>query len=155
MIRWIVREEPVEVFASGSAFIPRIRELDDWDTVTIHMRFPSGVLATVDICRSAPYGYDQRIEVLGELGMLQAENKHPTTVVRSTAAGVSIDPNCFSFPQRYIETYEAEMVHFCDIVQNGATPVVSGEDCYRDAVIIDLCEASAKQRKALPVPSDL
>ena len=27
VIRWIVREEPVEVFASGSAFIPRIREL--------------------------------------------------------------------------------------------------------------------------------
>ena len=151
VIRWIAREEPCEVYAAASVFLDRIREIDDWDTVMIHLKFPSGILATVDICRSAPYGYDQRIEVLGEKGMLQAENQKPSTVVKSTAEGVLTDPNCFSFPQRYIATYAAELDHFVDIVQLGVTPAVSGEDCYRAAVIIDLCNKSAKEGKPQPV----
>ena len=77
--------------------------------------------------------------------MLQAENQKPTTVIKSTVDGVMSDPNCFSFPQRYIETYAAELDHFADIVQNNTTPAVTGEDCYRAAVIIDLCNESAKQ----------
>jgi len=147
VMRWVVREEPCEVYASASSFIDRIREIDDFDTVAIHMKFPSGVLGTVDICRSA--GYDQRIEVLGETGMLQAENQKPSTLVRSTANGVSVDANCFSFPQRYIETYAREMDHFVDIVQSGVAPAVTGRDCYRDAIIIEKCEESA--RSGVPV----
>jgi len=142
VMRWIVKEEPIEVYASASAFIDRIRELNDWDTVTIHLKFPSGVLGTVDICRSAPYGYDQRIEVLGEHGMLQAENQRPSTVIRSTVDGVTVDPNCFSFPQRYTQTYYDEMDHFVDIILKGVPLAVTGEDCYRDAVIIQKCEES-------------
>ena len=30
---------------------------DDWDTVLICLKFPSGVIANIDICRHAPYGY--------------------------------------------------------------------------------------------------
>jgi myo-inositol 2-dehydrogenase/D-chiro-inositol 1-dehydrogenase len=149
VMRWIVKEEPIEVYASASAFIGRIKELNDWDTVSIHMKFPSGVLGTVDICRSAPYGYDQRIEVLGEHGMLQAENQRPSTVIRSTVNGVTVDPNCFSFPQRYTQTYYDEMDHFVDIILKGVPPAVTGADCYRDAVIIQKCEESV--HSGLPV----
>lgn len=74
--------------------------------------------------------------------MLQAENQRPSTVVRSTAEGVRVDPNCFSFPQRYIQTYALELDHFCDIILKGVTPAVTGTDCYRDAVIIQKCEDS-------------
>lgn len=76
--------------------------------------------------------------------MLQAENQKPTTVVKSTVDGVVTDPNCFSFPQRYIETYAAELDHFIDVVQNNVELAVTAEDCYRDAVIIDLCNEAAK-----------
>lgn len=76
--------------------------------------------------------------------MLQAENQKPTTVIKSTVDGVRSDPNCFSFPQRYIETYAAELDHFVDVVQNNVELAVTGEDCYKAAVIIDLCNVSAK-----------
>ena len=151
VIRWIVQEEPSEVYAAASVFLDRIKSINDWDTVMIHLKFPSGVLATVDICRSAPYGYDQRIEVLGEHGMLQAENQKPTTVVKSTADGVLTDPNCYSFPQRYLATYAAELDHFLDVVSDQAAPSITGEDCYRAAVIIDLCNKSALEGKPQPV----
>ena len=86
--------------------------------------------------------------------MLQAENQRPTTVVKSTVDGVMTDPNCFSFPQRYIETYAAEFDHFLDIVRDNVAPAVTLEDCYRAAVIIDLCNLSAKEGKPQQVKYD-
>ena len=37
--------------------------MDDVDTVVIVMKFPSNVIATIDLSRNGSYGYDQRIEV--------------------------------------------------------------------------------------------
>jgi myo-inositol 2-dehydrogenase/D-chiro-inositol 1-dehydrogenase len=106
-----MNEDPIEVFAMASTFHKEIAEIDDFDTVLITLKFPSGGLGSIDLSREAVYGYgrdnddfsliclDQRIEVLGNGGMLQAENKQPTTMVHHTKQGISIDPNCFSFPQ--------------------------------------------------------
>lgn len=41
------------------------------------MTFPSGTLASIDLSRFANYGYDQRLEVFGAKGMLQAKNEFP------------------------------------------------------------------------------
>ena len=41
------------------------------------MTFPSGTLASIDLSRFANYGYDQRLEVFGAKGMLQAKNELP------------------------------------------------------------------------------
>jgi len=63
MCCWMVGEFPVEVYAMAEAHIDDIRKLNDVDTVLISMRFPSGILATIDLSRFAAYGYDQRLEV--------------------------------------------------------------------------------------------
>ncbi|MFS8085291.1 MAG: Gfo/Idh/MocA family oxidoreductase, partial [Acidobacteriota bacterium] len=58
------------------------------------------------------YGYDQRFEVLGSAGMLQAGNHAPTAVVASTATAVSRDLPEHFFLERYRAAYAAEMAHF-------------------------------------------
>ena len=60
---WIVGEEPCSVFAQGSAFDPEIRAIGDVDTVAIVLKFPCGVIASIDLNRHSQYGYDQRLEV--------------------------------------------------------------------------------------------
>jgi len=102
VLRWVSGEDPISVFAQGSCFSKEIEGLGigDWDNITISMKFPSGCLGLIDVSRHATYGYDQRIEVLGTKGMLQAENKRKTTVVFSNEAGSLIDPTRHSFPQR-------------------------------------------------------
>ncbi len=58
------------------------------------------------------YGYDQRLEVLGGKGMLQAGNLCPVEVVSSRSEGVSSDlPEPF-FLERYRVAYAAEIAHF-------------------------------------------
>lgn len=63
MVCWIVGEEPCGVFAQGSAFDPEIKAIGDVDTVAIVLKFPSEVIATIDLNRHSQYGYDQRLEV--------------------------------------------------------------------------------------------
>ena len=63
---WIVGEEPVGVFAQGSVFDPEIAGIGDVDTITVMLKFPSGVLSVSDLSRHSSYGYDMRLEVLYE-----------------------------------------------------------------------------------------
>jgi myo-inositol 2-dehydrogenase/D-chiro-inositol 1-dehydrogenase len=142
--RWILNEDPIEVFSVASAFKKEIGEMHDWDTVIVSMKYPSGALASIDLSRKAAYGYDQRIEVLGDKGMVQAMNKQPTTVVLSTDGGINTDPYCYSFPQRYVEAYAHELDHFADVVQHGATPRLSHDDARKVSIIADAAERSAE-----------
>ena len=63
MVCWIVGEFPEVVYTQGHAFHKEIGELGDADQVNITMKFPSGVIATIDLNRDASYGFDQRLEV--------------------------------------------------------------------------------------------
>ena len=61
---------------------PAIKELDGpeaFDTATVLMKFANGKDAVIDVCRQAPYGYDQRAEVLGKMAMIQTDNNYPNT----------------------------------------------------------------------------
>ena len=80
----------VEVQAMGGNLIdPGIKELGDIDAAMIVMRAASGALVHINNSRRCAYGYDQRIEAFGEKGMLQAQNRRPTTVEAWGAEGTA------------------------------------------------------------------
>lgn len=129
MARWLLGEDPVEVFATGSCLVdPGIGRAGDIDTALVILKTGSGALCQISNSRRAVYGYDQRIEVLGEKGMLRAENKLPTTVERATAEGTITDPPLYFFLERYAEAYRAEMSAFIEATAAGRTPSPDGED---------------------------
>jgi len=111
------------------------------------LKFPSGALGSIDLSRKAAYGYDQRIEVLGDKGMVQAMNRQPTTTVLSTDQGISTDPYCYSFPQRYDQTYALELDHFVDVVEGKAAPRLTHDDARKVAIIADAAEESCRSGK--------
>jgi len=152
--RWILQEDPFEVFAVASCFNPAIKELNDFDTVLITLKYPSGALACIDLSRKAAYGYDQRIEVLGDKGMVQAENKQPTTLVHSTDMGLNTDPNCYSFPQRYEHAYANELNHFVDVMDGKAQPKLSHDDARKVAIIADAAEESVRSGRKVIMSYD-
>src|SRR6185295_11036231 len=83
------------------------------------IRTRRGRLAQINTSRRAAYGYDQRFEVLGSKGMLQAGNHRPTEVAAHTAASVSHDKPEHFFLERYRVAYANEMAHFIDAVAGG------------------------------------
>jgi len=129
MARWLLGEDPVEVFATGSCLVdPAIGEAGDIDTALVTLRTASGVLGQISNSRRAVYGYDQRIEVLGEKGMLRAENRQPTSVEQATAEGILSDPPLYFFLERYADAYRRELSSFIDTVAKGSEFTPNGDD---------------------------
>ena len=119
MARWLLGEEPVEVFAYGSCLVdPAVGKVGDTDTVMVLMKTASGRQAHINNSRRAAYGYDQRLEVHGSQGRLLAGNRTPTSVELANGAHVSADKPMYFFLERYAEAYRAELAAFVDAVIN-------------------------------------
>lgn len=119
MIHFLSNEFPESVYAAGHCYEPEIAKMDgDVDTTVVSMTFHSGMLATVDCCRIAAYGYDQRVEVFGEQGMLTCNNQKEHTVELATKDGYQTPMSDWSFPQRYKHTYTTELAEFIAMIQH-------------------------------------
>merc|ERR1712078_706526 len=139
--------------ASGSCHIDKkILELEGpeaYDTANIMVRYANGKEAIIDVCRQAPYGYDQRAEVLGTKAMIQTDNMYPNTARLYAAAftGNADLPYDF-FMSRYKEAYKQETLAFVDALVNDKPSPCSGED---GCMIVDLDEmAIAEAEKDAP-----
>ena len=128
--RWLLGEEFVSVYAAGSALTdPKVAtEGQDIDTASVVMTTASGRQVTILNSRRASYGYDQRIEVHCERGMVQAQSVRENTVVVSDQDGIAERPLQDFFMTRYVQAYADEIVHFVDSLSAGTQPEVSGND---------------------------
>jgi len=151
VMRWVLNESPIEVYTIAHCYLPQIAELGDVDTILMSFRFASGKIATIDLSRSSTYGYDQRIEVYGDSGMVQVENKPTTSCVISNDTGVINDNVMYSFPQRFEEAYYLELDHFVQVALDGATPRVNHEDCRSAYIIADCAKRSADTKQPVKI----
>jgi myo-inositol 2-dehydrogenase/D-chiro-inositol 1-dehydrogenase len=88
----------------------------------------SGRLCQIATSRRAAYGYDQRIECHGSLGMARADNVKLTTVEVAGKAGFRRDPAEPFFLERYGAAYKAELAAFVESLDTGTAPTPSGTD---------------------------
>lgn len=115
MACFLTGEAPVSIMAVGSSIIDRgIGEAGDLDTAVVTMTYGDGRIAVIKNSRRAIYGYDQRVEVLGSEGLLQANNVLENTVVKSTKAGVTSAKPTYFFLERYTGAYSAEWDAFVE-----------------------------------------
>ena len=145
MARWLLGEEPVEVYATGSCLVdPEIGKLGDVDTARTLLRTGSGRLCVISNSRRSGYGYDQRIEAYASGGMVCADNVLESTVKLFNEDGSRGDRLQNFFLDRYAQAYQAEMDHFADMLA-GAPPAVG----YADGVAaLALAEAAAQSMKS-------
>eukprot|EP00310_Coccolithus_braarudii_P023452 CAMPEP_0183340224 /NCGR_PEP_ID=MMETSP0164_2-20130417/6848_1 /TAXON_ID=221442 /ORGANISM="Coccolithus pelagicus ssp braarudi, Strain PLY182g" /LENGTH=415 /DNA_ID=CAMNT_0025510325 /DNA_START=39 /DNA_END=1286 /DNA_ORIENTATION=- len=152
MARYLMDSEPLEILASGSCAIdPAIKVLpgaEAFDTATIVMRFANGKEAMIDVCRQAPYGYDQRAEVLGKKAMIMTDNTYPNTarIYSASFTGNADMPYDF-FMSRYKEAYVQETLAFVDCLVNDKPVPCSGEDGLVALVMAIAAGISAEERR--------
>ncbi|HEX2727003.1 MAG TPA: inositol 2-dehydrogenase [Beijerinckiaceae bacterium] len=150
MARFLLGEEVVEVHAVASCLVdPAIRAAGDVDTAAVMMKTASGKIAQISNSRRATYGYDQRIEVHGSLGLLSAGNRRTTTVELANAGGYSRDPALPFFLERYAEAYRAELDAFVTGVLGGRALSPTGEDGLKAQRLADAATAAARTGKAM------
>lgn len=146
LARFFLGEEPVQVAAFADALIDqRVRDLGEHDTAMILLRTASGRQCCITNYRRAVYGYDQRVEVVGERGMLQAGNRRATTVERWTAGHTAaLDPLLHFFIERYREAYQAEIDAFVAAVADRTGVQVGFEDGRRALQLADAAYRSLR-----------
>jgi myo-inositol 2-dehydrogenase/D-chiro-inositol 1-dehydrogenase len=145
MAKFLMGEVPVSVSAIGSSLVdPDIGAAGDVDTAVVTMTYADGRIAVIKNSRRASYGYDQRVELLGSDGMLQAQNMLENTVVKSTSEGVTGAKPTYFFLERYMPAYEAEWDAFVSAVQNGTDMPVSLDDGVAALAMAEAATRSAK-----------
>jgi len=155
LLRWLTGKSPTSVYVAASAFNPDVAELGDFDVLDMLWKFDGGIVGSVDVARLAVYGYDQRIECLGDKGVLDARNQSKTSLLVGQADGFHYDPNKYSFPERYggyKEAYYNEIDHFADLILGKvAEPRLSVTDVAHVTIMLDAAAESAKTGKIVEI----
>ncbi len=143
MGRWLLGEEPVEVFARGSALVSReIGAAGDVDTAMVMLRTASGSMCQIANSRRCAFGYDQRIEVFGSEGSVSAGNHASTSVTTAGKGGFTTEPALPFFLERYADAYRLELEDFLNALQGRAVELATGEDGRKALKLADAAQAS-------------
>jgi myo-inositol 2-dehydrogenase/D-chiro-inositol 1-dehydrogenase len=151
--RFVLGEDPVEVFATGSVMIePALAGIGDVDTAMVVMKAPSGALVHINNSRHAVYGYDQRMEAFGSKGMVQSDNFRATTLRRWTHDHTDMqDPLLHFFIQRYTQAYLDELNDFISAITHKTAPTADFEDGRKALILADAAWESVKTGRSVQV----
>lgn len=150
MANFIMGEAPVAVRAVAAAIVdPAIGEAGDVDTAAVTLSYADGRIAVIKNSRRAVYGYDQRVELLGSDGLLNAANVLENTVSKSTAAGISAARPTYFFLERYMSAYAAEWDAFVTALAQGRPMPVPLEDGVSALAMAEAATKSARTGEAV------
>jgi len=147
VFRWILcsdGDRAAWLSATGSCLTdPAIGQAGDFDCTAVTIKTAKGRLCQINTTRRAAYGYDQRFEIMGSLGMLQCGNHRPSEVTQASAKGTQQDnPEAF-FLQRYAAAYRLEIEHFFTVLQQGGAFRTSVQDGVEAQILADAAAQSA------------
>jgi myo-inositol 2-dehydrogenase/D-chiro-inositol 1-dehydrogenase len=152
LARWFTGLDPVEVFAAGSALAePRLAEYADVDTSVVTLRLPGGGLVMIDSARRTGYGYDERIEVFGSAGMVEARRQRTGSVSRYTAGAVVDDGLHPGWFERVRPTYAAALDHFVSALADDLPVEPSLEDGLKAQAVAEAATRSLTSGRSEPI----
>lgn len=118
LLCWLTRERPMEIFVHGNCLIDkRFADHGDVDTATISIEMESGALCQMNFSRRTAYGYDERIEIAGSAGMMQACPPIPINVLHYSGNKIiqcGLHPDWYS---RIQGTYPAQLDALVDAIE--------------------------------------
>ena len=152
MAAYVVGSPVVQVWAQGANLIdPAIGEAGDVDVAVAVLTHANGAITTIDISREAPYGYDQRVEVLGSLGMAVSDNVRLSSseVYLADETHRPVLPNFFI--ERYETAYRDQWRYFTDYVLDGGPSPVSLAEGRAPVVIAAAAAESARTGRPVAI----
>lgn len=153
LLCWIAGEHPIEVMATGSCmFNDEIAAEDDFDMTMTTLKMPSGALVHINNSRACVYGFDQRLEALGDDGMVQTLNHRDDNLVRwDNRRTVAREPLKHFFLERYDQSFYNALDEFHTAITVGRDPSATAQDGRAALEIALACTESAKTGKAIKI----
>ena len=159
MAVFLMGSMPEAVMATGSVLTDKsIEALGDFDSASAVLRWADGRQLSISNSRRASYGYDQRVEMHGSLGMAAAENEHPVRIEVATAEGYMRPPLHDFFMTRYIVAYANEINAFISAVDSttsgsGSGGIPTGIDGLNALLIAEAALESANGGRLVTIQS--
>ncbi len=155
MARYLLGEEISTVYAVGGCLIdPAIGAAGDIDTAMITLTSVSGRFVSMNNCRRAPFGYDQRLEALCAREVLYVENTGVHAVRVGDATGFRTAQPMNYFIERFADAYRNEMVAFIDLLRNGTAPLAGIRDGLEAQRLAEAAQVSMQTGLAVQLHRD-
>ena len=155
LARFMLGEEPEEVFAiAGALGDPELGAAlgGEVDSAMIIMRTTSGRMCHINNSRNAVYGYDQRVELYGDNGMVISGNRKPHELQRYGGTMTEASEPClYFFIERYAEAFTAELDAFIGAVESKSACEVGFEDGRRALMLAEAAYLSLAERRMVRV----
>ncbi|MGE5601878.1 MAG: Gfo/Idh/MocA family oxidoreductase [Nitrososphaerales archaeon] len=131
-VRWLMSSNYERIYAEIANFKGAARGVDTpefYDNAIVTIKFESGGLGSISGICPCEYGYDGRVEIVGEKGLLQIGDIRGQAVIVGTNRDQGyITPIYRTWGQRFAWGYINEMAHFVSCIAKGERPRVTGED---------------------------
>ncbi len=131
-VRWLMGSEYRRVYVEVANFKGAARGVDTpnfYDNTLVSISFENGGLGSISGVCPCDYGYDARVEIIGEKGIMQIGELQGQAVIICTDRDQGlVTPIYRTWPERFAWGYIREMEHFISCVQTGAHPMVGGAD---------------------------
>ena len=155
MAVFLMGSMPISVMATGAVLTnPDISTLNDFDSATAILKWSDGRQVSISNSRRAVYGYDQRIEIHGSDGMVQAHNERPVNIETATSQGYQRAPLHDFFMTRYVRAYANEIDAFISSISDDTTDIPTGQDGLNALLIADAALESAHSGQAVQINQD-
>ena len=131
-VRWLMGSDFERVYAEVANFkgsANNITTANFYDNALVNIRLQSGGLWLISGICPCGYGYDARVEIYGDKGIMQiGELSGQAVVVCTNRDQGLITPIFRTWPERFNMAYVYEMEHFIQSIQNGLPPRVGGAE---------------------------
>ncbi len=152
MARYMMGKEVKEVYSRGLVLVDKqVGEVGDVDTALTTLIFEDDTYAVIDNSRKAIYGYDQRLEVFGNKGMIQVDNNQHNRNVISDADGIHHSLPLDFFMDRYAASYLNEIQFFIDALSKNEPIPVSGNDGLKATIIAVAAKKSVLEGRPVAI----
>jgi predicted dehydrogenase len=130
--RWLMGSNQQRVYAEVANFKGAANNVETphfYDNVLVNLKFESGGLGLISGVCPCGYGYDARVEIIGEKGIMQiGELKGQAVVVCTNRDQGLITPIFRTWPERFQWGYINELDHFVTCIRTGKTPRAGAEE---------------------------
>jgi predicted dehydrogenase len=131
-LRWLMGSNLERVYTEVANFKGAANQVDTpnfYDNALVNVKFFNGGLGMISGVCPCGYGYDARVEIVGEKGIMQiGELKGQSIVVCTNRDQGLIEPIYRTWPERFKWAYINEMQHFVQSIQNETPPRATGID---------------------------
>ena len=142
-------DEFESVFATGSNMTDkRFDKIKDLELATSVLKTKKGIQCVITNSRHCSFGYDQRIELFGNKGMIISDNKRELETVMYSGTSTNIkSPLMHFFIERYSEAYKIQLNDLAKLCRTNINPSASFEDGRRSLILAETAIKSLRSRK--------